>query len=138
MEVETCDGMRHAEPAVEDAGDEILGAVLREGLAERLFDNCVEAHQVEKTRLHRRRGQAEHRVGGAEDGARMRLEGQRERRTAVPARLVERLLQNRPVAAMHAVEIADGDDTAAQIRRQMAMIPEADEGAAGHLRTGMV
>ena len=51
---------------------------------------------------------------GIEEGARMRLEGQRRRRPAQRLGAADGGADHGAVAAVHAVEIADGDDRAAQ------------------------
>jgi hypothetical protein len=48
----------------------------------------------------------------------MRFEGQRQGGHFPPARLIERTLENRLMAAMNAVEIADRHDAATQLLRQ--------------------
>ena len=56
--------------------------------------------------------EAEQRRVRAKERARMRLEGQRRGRPAERLGARQRGRDHRPVAAMHAVEIADGDDGA--------------------------
>ena len=56
----------------------------------------------------------EQRFIGIEEGTRMRLEGERSGRLAERARPRQRRRDHRFVAAMHPVEIADGDGRAAE------------------------
>ena len=118
MEVEAGHGVADAELAVEDAGHELLRALAGEVAREGLLDDGVEAELGEQARLHRRRRQEEQRHVRAEDGARMRLEGQHQRRHAAPVGFLARALEHRLVAAMDAVEIADRDHAAAQFGGQ--------------------
>ena len=58
----------------------------------------------------------------------MRLEGQRRRRPVDGPRPVERRLDHGPVAAMHPVEIADGNHRAPQPVDAWSVVPRDDEG----------
>ena len=63
-----------------------------------------------------------------EEAARMRLEGQRRRRPVDGASAVERASDHGPVAAMHPVEIADGNHRAPQPVDARPVVPRDDEG----------
>ena len=77
-------------------------------------DRAVEPGRGQQPQFGGLVGQPEQRLAGVEESARMRLEGQRRRR---PAERRARALRRRDhglMAAMDAIEIADGDDRAAQ------------------------
>ena len=65
-------------------------------------------------------GQAKHRIGRAQDLARMRLEGHRDGGRAERGRARNGGIDHRAMAAMHAVEIADRRDRAAELGRRPA------------------
>ena len=89
-----------------------------ERVVEAAQDQPVEAETLEHHLPGRRPGQAEHRLVGSEEGARMRLEGQGHGRARGLAGLLPHRADQRPVAAMHAIEIADRDQPAMQRCRQ--------------------
>ena len=105
--------------------DEFLGAQYRQRRVEAQHDRAVEPGGGQEPQLVALVGQPEQRLLRAEEAARMRLEGQRRRRPAERARALPRGRDHGPVAAVDAVEIADGDHRAAQ---RMA----GRGGAAGH------
>ena len=72
----------------------------------------VESGRGQEAQLRALVGEAEQRLVRAEERARMRLEGQRRGRPAERLGARERGRDHGAVAAMHAVEIADGDDGA--------------------------
>ena len=88
-----------------------------------LLDDGVEAELGDQPRLHRRRRDQEQRHVRAEDGARMRLEGQHQGRHAAAPGLLASALEHGLMAAMDAVEIADRHHAAAQLGRQAAHRP---------------
>ncbi len=133
MEVEAGDDVADAETTVEHDGNELLGRLRGEFAGEALANYGVEAEPLDEPALHRRRGEDVERDIGAEDGARVRLERQYQRRRAAPFRFFQRPSEHRLVSAMDAVEIADGDDAAAQPLGQAGRIVEAEE--AGHVAT---
>ena len=72
-------------------------------------------------------GQAEHEGRGREDVARVRLEGQHDRRHAALLRLGLQRREDMLVAAVEAVEIADGDDAALERSRHVVETGKPDE-----------
>lgn len=67
MEIEAGDDMADAQPGIENAGHELLGALAGEIAGERLLDNGVEAEFLQQPGLQRRRrGQDEERNFGTE------------------------------------------------------------------------
>ena len=114
MEIEADHGAGDGEPLDQDALDEILGAERRQRGVEGQHDRAVEPGRRQQPQLVALVGEPEQRLVGPEEAARMRLEGQRRRRPAQRRGALARGRDHRPVAAMHAVEIADGDHRAAQ------------------------
>ena len=99
----------HRQRLDEEAGHEVFCLDLRELARERHHHDAIEPQRLGKPRLLVGIGQAEHEGLGREHVARMRLEGQHDRRHAqvAGARLQRR--EHALVPAMAAVEIADGD-----------------------------
>ena len=94
-----------------------------EVLVEAQQDHVVDAAALELDDLVAQRGDARRRelgLAGAagEEVARMRLEGQHAGRHAAMARLAAQQRQHRLVAAVHAVEVADGQRRAAFRERE--------------------
>ena len=116
----------HGEPLDQDPFDELLGGEAGKRRVEGEHDRAVEAGRGEEPQLAGLVGQAEQRLVRIEEGARMRLEGQRRRRPAQRLGAANGGADHGAVAAVHAVEIADGDDRAAQgvIGRDIAHDPE--------------
>ena len=77
-------------------------------------DRTIEPGAGQQPQLIRLVGQPEQLFLRIEEGARMRLEGQRRGRLSQNSGAIERGSDDGAMAAMHAVEIADGDDCAAQ------------------------
>src|SRR5215470_19411857 len=96
----------------QDIVDEIVGRGLRQRGVEGQYDRAVEPGAGEQAQLGALVGQAEQRLLRAEEAARMRLEGERRGRSAERARARKRCSDHGTVPALHAVEIADGDDGA--------------------------
>ena len=88
---------------------------------------AVEPGRGEQPQLPAFIGEPEHRLLRAQDGGRMRLEGQGRSGAAGRPRARQRRGNDRPVAAMHAVEIADRQHGAAQ-RRAWGTVALDDEG----------
>ena len=120
-------GAVEAEMKVEadgDAGDgksidqyarhEILGGKARERGVEPQHDRAGEAGRGQQAQLRAFVREAEQRLVRTEEGAGMRFEGQRRGRPGERLGARQRGRDHRPVAAMHAVEIADGDDRAVE------------------------
>jgi hypothetical protein len=115
MEIETGDDMGGVQPFAQDAMNEVGGRKLRKAPVEGIFDDGPKAHSLEDAGFQRCRGEAEYRRVGPEHGTRMRLEGEHERRNGPLHGLLQRAVQHRLMAAVHAVEIADRDHTAAKM-----------------------
>ena len=118
MKIVARHGGGEAEPADQHIADEILGAAIGERAVEGQDQRAVKPERSGKRRLQRRRRQPVERPAGKE-GARMRLEGQHDAGDIAPLRLRPRRRQHRLMAAMHAVEIADGHDPAPPGLRQI-------------------
>ena len=107
MEIEADRRAADAEHADQDAGDEILGRGGRERGVEAHDDGAVEPGGGQEAQLVALGGELEQGVLRAEEGARMRGEG--ERRRLAPELVGARAggPDHGAVAAVHAVEIAD-------------------------------
>jgi hypothetical protein len=108
----------HAQSRHQHVGDEALGRQGREVLVEAQQDHVVDAATLQLEHLVAQRGDArrgEFGLAGAarEEVARVRLEGEHAGRHAAMARLVAQQRQHGLVAAVHAVEVADGQRRAA-------------------------
>ena len=114
MEIEADHRAADAKALDQDAGDEFLRGQFGERGVEGEHDRAVEPGCRKQPQLGRLVGQPEQLFARIEEHPRMRLEGQYRGR---PVQLHRAPLRGRDhglVAAMHAVEIADGDDRAAQ------------------------
>ncbi|MNY10793.1 hypothetical protein D3C86_1437900 [compost metagenome] len=118
MEIEAGDDGAGMKPVDQDGLNEFLRRALRKFPVEGIFDDGAETDGLKDARLQRRGREAKHRRVGTEDGTGMRLEGQHQRGNATGFRQFQSTIQHSPVAAMHAVEIADGDDAATKSFRQ--------------------
>ena len=114
VEVEADHGAADGKALDQDAADEVLRREAGQRRVEREHDRAVEPGRGQKPQFDGLIGQPEQRLAGIEEGARMRLEGQRRRRPAQPPGQVLHRADHGAVAAMHAVEIADGDYRATQ------------------------
>ena len=94
------------ESVAQDGGDEVLRRDRRESLVERRQHQAIDAERGKQARLGVDRRQAEYRGLGTEEGARMRLEGERHRGHAEAVGVGAGVGEQRLVAAMDAVEIA--------------------------------
>ena len=106
-EVVTDEQVAHVEPAHEDVVDEATGGLRCESGVEAAHVHTIHPAGFEQQQLLAQRGEAGGRVCGSEILARMRLEGEHDRRQAESARLVREQLEQGLVAAMHPVEVAD-------------------------------
>ena len=97
-----------AQPALQDAHDEILGRGFRKVVVETTDLHAVDAGSTQQFELFAQRSQARGRLIRGEELARMRLEGHHARGQPAPLRGVEQPHEHRLMAAMNAVEIADG------------------------------
>ena len=114
MEIKADHGAADVEAPDQDAADEFFRRQARQRRVEGQDDRPVEPGRSQQPQFGALVGQAEQRLGGIEEGARMRLESQHGRRLAEALGAIQRGGNHRLVAAMDAVEIAHGDDGAAQ------------------------
>ena len=129
MKVPAAGDARNAQALDQDDFCEPFGRQRGETGIEGHHDHAEEAERLGDPGLRRRWSEAEYRLIRTEHVARMRLEGQHHRGTPdVPGGLAG-ARQHRLMAAMHAVEIADRHEAAAQVRRQVV------EGGKGEIRT---
>ena len=127
MKIEPDGRAADAEPADQDARDEVLCARRGERPVEGEHQRTGQAGGREQAQLGSRIGQAEYRIGRAQHVARMRLERHGDRRGAERARARGRGVDHGAMAAMHAVEIADRRDGAVQ-RGRRRIVMHDDEG----------
>src|SRR6185312_4323330 len=104
--------------------DEVLRGDRGERGIEALRQHRLNTALLEQPHLGRQQGEAERPGVGHEEAARMRLEGQRHQRGTERARLLRRALDQRLVALVHAVEIAQRDRPAGPLRRDGLPIVE--------------
>ena len=95
---------------VEKGSNEGLGGSLRESGVEGLYDHHVHPERIEKLEFLIQGHQHARRAIGLEDRPGMRLEGVDHGFAAELASALENRIHDRPVPAMHAIEISDGDD----------------------------
>ena len=113
------DDVADVQAAHQGVGDEVVGGGLRIGEVEPPHEQEVRAHVLDQLRLDAERGEAEGGEFGLEGRSRVRLEGQDAEGPGLGAGERQTGRDHRLVAAMHAVEIADGDDPLADIRRDV-------------------
>ena len=82
-------------------------------------ESLVEAERLQQFELHRERRQPEERSFGGEEFAGMRLEHYGARAASLAFSNCDRLAENLLVAAMHAVEIADGKRGTLELLRHL-------------------
>ena len=114
MEIEADRNAGHRQPLHQHACDEVLGRELGQRRVEAEHDGAVEPGRRQQPQLRPLVGQPEQRLVRPKDAARVRLEGERRGRPAERLGALQRSRDHRAVAAVHAVEIADGDHRAAQ------------------------
>ena len=114
MEIEADRNAGDRQPLDQDARDEVLGRELGQRRVEPQHDGAVEPGRRQQPQLRPLVGQAEQRLVRPEEAARVRLEGERRGRPAERLGALQRSRDHGAVAAVHAVEIADGDHGAAQ------------------------
>jgi len=108
-----------AESRHQNALDEMLRGEVCERGVERQHHRHVEAELADQPDFLGQRGQPELRVVGLEVVARMRLEHDHAASGLRGLGLVQRLCQQRLVAAMDAVEIADGEYRTSKVQGNM-------------------
>src|SRR6516225_10918643 len=114
MKVKADGRAANGEAVYKDALDEIFSAQLSEVGIEGQHNRAVEPGGGEQAQFGGFGGEPEQRFVGIEERARMRFEGERGGRLTerAPPRQCRR--DHRLMAAMHSVEIADGDGGAAE------------------------
>jgi hypothetical protein len=130
MEVVAHHRASDSEAAHQNVGDELLGRQLRQFRAEREHNHPVEAQPGKRAGLGGFRGEAMHHRPAREEIGRVRLECQHGAGAAEVAGDSRGAGRNRLVAAVHAVEIADGHHCALEARRRRRRIARNDETAA--------
>ena len=105
-EVVAADDMASAQPLQQHVVDEGVGRKGRERLVEVLRQHGLHAVLLQQPEPGRRQGQPERPGVGHEEAARMRLEGQRHDRRVQHLGVLGGAIEQRLMAAMHAVEIA--------------------------------
>ena len=101
--------LAHAEPAREHVVDELGGRLLPEMLGEGEREQMLDAELGEQPRLDPEGREPGRRLLRRQDLARMRLEGDHTERRAEGSGLLARAGDQRAMAPMHAVEVADRD-----------------------------
>ena len=127
MEVEPDRHAGGTEAVHQDAADEILRRQARERGVEGQDHGAVEAGGGEQAQLVALVGEPEQRHVRPKKCARMRLEGERRRRGAQVARARHRRRDDGAMAAMHAVEIADGEHRALERIEARPVVAHGDE-----------
>ena len=106
----------------------MLGGEAGERRVEGQLDRAVEPGCGKEPQLGSIRTQTERRRVGLKEAARVRFEGQRRRRPPGGPRPGDRGVDHGAMAAMHPVEIADGDHGAAQPVESRSGVPHDDKG----------
>src|SRR5579872_1315347 len=109
MKIKTDRGPADGEAVDKNARDEILSGEFGKLGVKVQHDRTVEAGSGEQAQFGGFGREPEQRFVGMKESARMRFEGERGRGLAEPTRPRQRGSDHCLVAAMHAVEIADGD-----------------------------
>jgi hypothetical protein len=116
------DDVPDAEPIDENPDDEFIGSQRRERGVESEHNGEIDAYALEDRQLLQQRRQVKVRLFGVEEFTRMRLENEGAGRRIELAPDSGSGAQQRLVAAMYAVEIADGEHGSA---RRIGHIPVA-------------
>jgi hypothetical protein len=134
VEIMADDHPGHAELSSEQAVDEVGRGRGREPGIEAPHEGAVEPELSEDDQLRGLRGQPEQGFVRREEFARMRLEGEDRGRRVPLADFRYGDVDERPVAAMDAVEIADRHHRTTQRRRHGFAVAAHREGARRHVR----
>ena len=118
-EVVADDDVAHAEPVDQHVRDEVVGRQVGERRIEGEHDREVEAEAFEQRELAFERREVEVRLRGLEELARVRLEDQHAGGCVELARGVPDGGQQRLMAAVHAVEVAESEHRAARFLRHI-------------------
>src|SRR4051812_30279341 len=129
VEIVTDDDAGCTELLPEQALDEIGGGRTGKAGVEAAHESTVEPELAKDRELCRLGGEAEQGLLRREELARMRLERQDRRRRVPRPGLLDGDLDQRPMAAVDAVEIADRQDRAAQGRRHGVAVAANGESA---------
>ena len=125
-EIESDHGAGNSQPLKQDVLDEALCRRLRQRGVELEHDGAGKAGRREQAQLGGLVGEAEQRLLRPEEAARMGLEGEDRGGPAERLGAAVRRRDHGAVAAMHAIEIADGDDRARKLRGER--LPVMDDG----------
>ena len=136
MKIKADDDTADGEPPDQNAGDEILRGEARQRGVERQHHGAIEAVRSKQPQFGGLVGQPEQRLARVEEVARMRLEGQDPCRLAEAPGARDRRRDHGPVAAVDAIEIAHGEDGAAE--RAIGRCIAHDEEAFRRHRPAMV
>ena len=123
-EVVAAHDVARAQPRQQHVVDEGVGRQGRERLVEVLRQHGLHAVLAQQPDLCRRQGEAERAGVGHEEAARMRLEGERDQRRAQRPGPFAGMRQQRLVAAMHAVEVAERHGAALPLGRRRPPVVE--------------
>src|SRR5262249_43810387 len=115
---DTCD----VKACEENATNKVLRRQAGERRVEAQHDRAGKSGRGQEPQLRALVGEAEQRLLGSEETARMRLEGERRGWPGERLGARQRCRDHRAMPAMHAVEITDGDDRAVEgvVRRRFA------------------
>ena len=114
MKIEADDDAGDGEPSDQNTRDELGGGQTRQRRIERQHDRAVEPGGGQQPQLRALVGQTKQRLVRPEEAAGMRLEGERRRRPAERLRARQRRGDDRAMAAVNPVEIADGEHRAVE------------------------
>ena len=114
MKIEADGDAGHGKARHQNACNEVVRGEPRQRRVEVQHDRAAQSGRGEKPQLRALVGEAEQRRRGLEETARMRLEGERGRRPGKRLGARQRCPDHGAMAAMHAVEITDGDDGAVE------------------------
>jgi hypothetical protein len=124
VEVVADDDVANAEGVDQDFADEVLRGQSGQICIEGEHNAKVEAEACQQLQLALERREAEQRLVGLEEFARVGLEHDRARGAAELACVILRHLQQRLVTAVHTVKIADRECTAARCGRNLGYASE--------------
>ena len=110
----------------QDVVDEVFGRRFRQRRVEPEHDRTGKPRRREQAELRALVGEPKERLLRPEEAARMRLEGQRRRRPAERQGARARGRDHGAVAAMHTVEIADGDDSAVELAHRRCAVDHGE------------
>jgi hypothetical protein len=118
------------------ASDEVFRLHRRQVTVKRDYRTEPCTKRFDQRRLERRRRQPEQRLFRLEDRARMWFERHHARGHATAGRLVQRTLQQRLMALVQPVEVANGNSSTTQLRRDGCLCIKRDHEGRGSGRQG--